>query len=86
MIRVLGESKSRLVKAVGAESCGESRNQKLHTAVVTKIFFYFICCKIAQHCGAKRIFKSKCTKHVRFGPLFEHCQIPVWCQCLHNGQ
>ena len=27
MIRVLGEPKSRLVKAVGAESCGQSRNQ-----------------------------------------------------------
>ena len=39
MIRVSGESKSRLVKAVGAESCGESRNQKLHAAVVTKTCF-----------------------------------------------
>ena len=30
MIRVSGESKSRLVKAAGAESCGQRRNQKLH--------------------------------------------------------
>ena len=49
MIRVLGESKSRLVKAVGAESCGESRNQKLHTAVVTKNFFLF---HMLQNCTA----------------------------------
>ena len=33
MIRVSGESKSRLVKAAGAESCGQRRNQKLHAAV-----------------------------------------------------
>ena len=51
MIRVLGESKSRLVKAVGAESCGESRNQKLHTAVVTKAFFLF---HMLQNCTALR--------------------------------
>ena len=29
MIRVSGESKSRLVKAAGAESCGQRRNQKI---------------------------------------------------------
>ena len=49
MIRVSGESKSRLVKAAGAESCGQRRNQKLHAAVA----------------------RSTCTKHVRFGALFE---------------
>ena len=36
MIRVSGESKSRLVKAAGAESCGQRRNQKLHAAVARK--------------------------------------------------
>ena len=36
MIRVSGESKSRLVKAAGAESCGQRRNQKLHAAVAKK--------------------------------------------------
>ena len=40
------------------------------------------CWKIARHCGEKHIFKSKCTKHVRFGPLFEvkmlkNCT-PLW--------
>ena len=38
MIRVSGESKSRLVKAAGAESCGQRRNQKLHTAVARRTF------------------------------------------------
>ena len=33
MIRVSGQSKSRPVKAAGAESCGQRRNQKLHAAV-----------------------------------------------------
>ena len=34
MIRVSGESKSRLAKAAGAESCGQRRNQKLHDRCV----------------------------------------------------
>ena len=38
MIRVSGESKSRVVKAAGAESCGERRNQKLHAAVARSTF------------------------------------------------
>ena len=38
MIRVSGESKSRLVKAAGAESCGQRRNQKLHAAVARSTF------------------------------------------------
>ena len=38
MIRVPGESKSRLVKAAGAESCGQRRNQKLHAAVARSAF------------------------------------------------
>ena len=38
--------------------------------------------KIARRCGEKRILKSKCTKHVSFGPLFEvpmskNCT-PLW--------
>ena len=37
-IRVSGESKSRLVKAAGAESCGQRRNQKLHAAVARSTF------------------------------------------------
>ena len=85
MIRVSGESKSRLVKAAGAESCGQRRNQKLHAAVARSTFSsenvqntsasdHFLklrCWKMARRCGEKHIFKWKCTKHVSFGPLFE---------------
>ena len=71
MIRVSGESKSRLVKAAGAESCGQRRNQKLHAAVARSIFSsqnvrklkgseHFLklrCRKIARRCGEKHISK-----------------------------
>ena len=71
MIRVSGESKSRLVKAAGAESCGQRRNQKLHAAVARSTFssenaqnttfsdhfLKYRCPKIARRCGEKRIFK-----------------------------
>ena len=43
MIRVSGESKSRLVKAAGAESCGQRRHKKLHTAVARSTFSIKIC-------------------------------------------
>ena len=85
MIRVSGESKSRLAKAAGAESCGQRRNQKLHAAVarstfssqnvkkltVSEHFLKFTCRKIARCCGEKHISKSKCTKYLCFGALFE---------------
>ena len=38
MIRVSGQSKSRPVKAAGAESDGQRINQKLHAAVVKSTF------------------------------------------------
>ena len=38
MIRVSGESKSRLVKAAGAEVCRQRRNQKLHAVVARSTF------------------------------------------------
>ena len=38
MICVSGQSKSRLGKAAGAESCGQRRNQKLHAAVARSTF------------------------------------------------
>ena len=96
MIRVSGESKSRLVKAAGAESCGQRRNQKLHAAVARSTFWsenakkltvsdHFLklrCWKIARRCGEKHILKSKCAKHVSFGPLLKvtmskNCT-PLW--------
>ena len=38
MIRVSGQSKSRPVKAAGAEVSGQRRNQKLHAAVAESAF------------------------------------------------
>ena len=38
MIRVSGQSKSGSVKAAGAESCAQRRNQKLHAAVARRTF------------------------------------------------
>ena len=119
MIRVSGQSKSRPVKAAGAESCGQRRNQKLHAAVAKSTFgseneqntsapkrflklWYVMMSKNCtplwrkahvevnmyktrqvrstfwsydaenwRRCGKKHICKSKCTKHIMFGALFE---------------
>ena len=71
MIRVSGQSKSRPVKAAGAEACGQRRNQKLHAAVAkskfgsenvenmtcSEHFYKFRCGKIARRCGEKHIWK-----------------------------
>ena len=38
MIRVSGQSKSRPVKAAGAEAAAQRRNQKLHAAVAKSTF------------------------------------------------
>ena len=84
MIRVSGQSKSRPVKAAGAEVGAQRRNQKLHAAVAKstfasqnvqntsgpKHFLLFSCRKNARRCGEKHICKSKCTKHVRSEALF----------------
>ena len=96
MIRGPWCSKSRLVKAAGVESCGQRRNQKLHAAVAKSTFpsenvqntsapdrfLQCWCRKIARRCGEKRVSKSKSTKHLMVGPLYEvpmskNCT-PLW--------
>ena len=66
-----GQSKSRPVKAAGAEVGAERRHQKLHAAVAKSTFasqnvqntacldhfWKFRCRKIARHCGEKHIRK-----------------------------
>ena len=66
-----GQSKSRPVKAAGAEVGAEQRNQKVHAAVArstfaslnaqktscSERFLKFRCRKIVRRCGAKRICK-----------------------------
>ena len=86
----------RLAKALGAEPCGQMRDEKLHAIVARNAFasqnvqstptsdhFWQLWRrKSAFRCGAKRICKSKCTKHVSFGALLEvemskKC-MPLW--------
>ena len=73
--------------AAGAESCGQRRNQKLHAVVARSTFWSQNVqntsgSERARRCGEKYILKSKCTKQVRFGALFEvqmskNCT-PLW--------
>ena len=85
MICGSGGSKSRLAKAAGAEPAGHRSDEKLHAVVARSTFpsqkvqntsgpdrFWKLRCrKSARRCGAKHILKSKCTKHLRSGPLLE---------------
>ena len=66
--------------AAVARSTFQSQNAKKLTG--SDHFLKLRCRKIARRCGEKHISKSKCTKHVRFGPLFEvemlkNCT-PLW--------
>jgi len=58
-----GSKSSRLAKAAGAEPAGQMRDEKVHAVVARSTF--------RSRCGAKHICKSKCTKHLSFGPLLE---------------
>ena len=85
MICGSGGSKSKLAKAAGAEPAGHRSDEKLHAVVARSTFrsqnvqntrgsdhFWKLRCrKSARLCGAKHISKSKCTKHLSFGPLLE---------------
>ena len=81
-------SKSNLGKAAGAEVAVERRHEKVHAAVARSTFSIKMCLsdhflklrcgKIARRCSEKHIFKSKCTKHLMGGPLFE---VAMWKNC-----
>ena len=85
MIWGSGGSKSRLAKAAGAEPAGQMRDEKVHAVVARSTFgsqnvqktpwsdhFWKLRCRTsARRCGAKHIWKSKCTKHTMVGPLLE---------------
>ena len=57
------------VHAVVARSSFPSQNVQNTSA--SDHFWKLRCWKSARHCGAKHISKSKCTKHLSFGPLLE---------------
>ena len=74
MICSSGGSKSRLATAAGAKPSRQMRNQK-H-------FWKLRYWKTAHGCGTKHMWKSKCTKRLRFGALlevemFKKCT-PLW--------
>ena len=47
------------------------RSQNVENTWVSEHFWKLRCQKSARRCGAKHISKSKCTKHLMFGPLLE---------------
>ena len=57
------------VDAVVARSTFPSQNAQNPAA--SEHFWKLRCRKSARRCGAKQMSKSKCTKHTRFGALFE---------------
>ena len=83
MIWGSGGSKSRLAKAAGAEPAGQMRDEKLHAVVVRSTFrsqnvqstpasdhvWKLRCRKSVRRCGAKHMWRSKCTKHTMVGAL-----------------
>ena len=85
MICGSGGSKSRLANAAGAEPAGQMRGEKLHAVVpgstfrsqnvqntpFSDHFWKLRCRKSAHRCGAKHISKSKRTKRLSLGPLWE---------------
>ena len=47
------------------------RSQNVQNTPFSDHFWKLRCRKSARRCGAKHISKSKCTKHLSFGPLLE---------------
>ena len=68
------------VHAVVARSTFPSQNVQNTSA--SDHFWKLRCQKSARRCGAKHISKSKCTKHLSFGPLLEVAMskkcTPLW--------
>ena len=65
-------------KLHGAVARSTFANQIVQNTPGPDHFWKLGCGKIARRCGAKRIFKSKCTKHTRPGPLLE---VGMWKNC-----
>ena len=53
-------------------------SQNAQTTTCSGHFLKLRCQKIARHCGAKHMCKSKCTKYLRFGTLLGR---PMWKRC-----
>ena len=68
------------VHAVVARSTFPSQN--VQNTTCSRHFWRFGCRKSARRCGAKHIWKSKCTKHTRSGRLLE-VQMSLRFKTLH---
>ena len=68
------------VQAVVARSTFPSQNVQNTSA--SDHFWKLRCRKSARRCGTKQISKSKCTKHVSFGPLLT---VQMWF-CVAGGK
>ena len=64
------------VHAVVARSAFPSQN--VQSTPLSDHFWKLWCRKSARRCGAKHISKSKCIKHLSFGPLLE---VVMWKKC-----
>ena len=69
LLEVEMSKKYEKVHAVVARSTFPSQNVQNTSA--PDHFWKLRCRKSARRCGAKHISKSKCTKHLSFGPLLE---------------
>ena len=73
-------------KRTGPEHFFKFTCRELHAAHFQKVkkrtvwghFFKFRCRKIARHCGAKRVSKSKYTRHRILGQLFWSSDVENW--------
>ena len=78
-----GQMRDEKLHAVVARS--KFRSQNVQNTPLSDHFWKLRCHKSARRCGAKHISKSpksKCTKHIRFGPLLEVQMLkkcaPLW--------
>ena len=72
MIPVSGQSKNRLVKAAGAESSGQRRNEKLHAAVAKSRFWSQ---NVKKTDGLGALFQALTSKNCT--PLWREAHSPV---------
>ena len=72
MIPVSGQSKNRLVKAAGAESSGQRRNEKLHAAVAKSRFWSQ---NVKKNDGLGALFQALTSKNCT--PLWREAHSPV---------
>ena len=75
-----GASDVEKVHAVVARSAFPSQN--VQNSTCSRHFWRFGCRKSVRRAGAKHIWKSKCTKHTRSGPLLE-VQMSLRFKTLH---